>query len=197
MAKYDHGSQAIADSYARTLLGLTEQAGTTGAVIEEFRQFAEFMQRDAAMQEFLTSTAIDPERRAAVLEKHFRGRMNDLLLSTLQVINRNGRCTLIPLIYEQYRLAVEVVHHEIDVRVTSAVPLNDALRERLSAAATKLVGKSAVLVETVDPAIIGGLIVRIGDGKLDSSVARRLQRLGALLHERSVHEIHSERAYSE
>jgi F-type H+-transporting ATPase subunit delta len=195
MAKYDHGSAQIADSYAKTLLELTEGAGTTGDVVEEFREFVEFMQRDSDMAVFLTSRAIDTERRAAVMEKHFRGRMNDLLLNTLQVINRRGRGELIPLIYERYRLAVEDVRNEIDVHVTSAVPLNDALRQQLAEAAGRLAGKTPRLVEQVDPAIIGGLVVRVGDEKLDNSVARRLARLWTVLDERTTIEIHSGRAF--
>ncbi|HRX85307.1 MAG TPA: ATP synthase F1 subunit delta [Phycisphaerae bacterium] len=197
MATYDHGSQAIADSYAKTLLDLTQAAGTTGAVQEEFRAFAKLMETDAAFAEFMTSQSVDADRRALVLEKHFRGRMNDLLLSTLQVINRKGRTELIPLIFEQYRLAVEEVNNEVDVLVTSAVPLTDALRQRLAETATKVAGKTARLVETVDPAILGGLVVRIGDEKLDASVARHLQRLGNVLHERAVHEIHAGKAFVE
>lgn len=197
MANYDHGSQAIADSYAKTLLDLTEQAGTTDTAADEFRQFAELMERDAAFAEFLTSHSVDPDRRALVLEKHFRGRMNNLLLSTLQVINRKDRTALIPLIYEQYRLAVEEARNEVDVHVTSAVPLTDGLRQQLAETATKVAGKTARLVEKVDPAILGGLVVRIGDEKLDASVARHLQRLGGMLHERSVHEIHGGKAFVE
>jgi len=197
MAKFDPGSLAIADSYAKTLLDLSEEAKATEAVEAEFAEFVKFFDAGQAFGDFLVAHAVDVEKRAVVLEKHFRGKLNDLLLSTLQVINRKGRNTLIPLIYERFRLAVEAVRNEVDVHVTSAVPLNDALRGQLVEAAKKVAGKTARLVEKVDPSILGGLVLRIGDEKLDGSVARQLSLLSANLHQRALSEIHGGKEYFE
>ncbi|MCB9851150.1 MAG: ATP synthase F1 subunit delta [Phycisphaerales bacterium] len=195
MAGFDHNSTSIADSYAKSLLELTEQARTTDSVVGAFRDFVEYIGRDTAFHDFLTSHAVDTDRRAAVLEKLFRGKLDDLLLSAVQVINRKGRCELIPLIYDRYRLAVEEVRNEVDVYVTSAVPLSDASRTQLTQAVTRVAGKTPRIVEQVDPNILGGLIVRIGDEKLDNSVARQLAAIAGKLDERTVQEIHSGREY--
>ncbi len=195
MAKYDHQAVTIADSYARTLLDLSEAQGASDTILEEVEEILGGIDRDAAFAAFLTGEAIDDDRRAEALEKYFRGRASDLMVNALQVINRKGRCDLIPLIFERYRLALEQLRKQIEVEVISAVPLTDALRAQLRDAVQAVAQKTPLLVEKVDPAILGGLIVRVGDEKMDSSVTRRLEQLGAALHERALHEIHSEKPY--
>lgn len=197
MANYSQGNETIANSYAKTLLDLTEEAGRTDEVLAEFKGFSGLLREEPRLGEYLASQMVDGDRRAFLLEKSYRGRMNDLLLSTLQVIIRKGRGGLIPQIYEQYRLAVEEARNEIDVHVTSAVPLGDVSRRQLIEAATRVAGKTARLVEHVDDSILGGLVIRIGDEKLDGSVLRHLQRIAQQLHERAVHEIHRGEAYVE
>lgn len=197
MSSLDHTSSSIADSYARALLSLTEDAGCSDEVHDTLRDLVDGMNRDQALAVFMMSRSIDDDRRTDLLEQHFRGKMHDLLLNTLQVINRKGRCELIPLVYERYRLALEELRNEIDVYVTSAIELTDAIRADLIEAATRVAGRTARLIETVDPEILGGLIVRIGDEKLDSSVSRRLERIHDAFEQRASQEIHSGKRYYE
>ena len=109
MAEFDYGSYAVADGYARTLLELSEEAGASDETLAEFRELVSLMERDADFGGFMTSPAVDTDARRDVLEKYFRGKLSDLLLNALQVINRKDRAELIPLIYERYRLALEKV----------------------------------------------------------------------------------------
>jgi F-type H+-transporting ATPase subunit delta len=194
MAEFDYTSVPIADSYATALLELAEQAGAAENVLAEMQAFVQLMRQDEGFGGFMSSLAVDPDERQAALEK-LRGRLSDLLLNTLQVINRKGRCPLIPLIAARLRLQLEDLRHEVDVRVTSAVDLTDELRTRLAKAVGRLVGLTPRLIETVDPAIGGGLIVRIGDDKRDGSLTGRLARLRATLIDRIALEIHSGRQY--
>jgi len=197
MAKFEHGSIAIADSYAKTLLELTEQSGQSEAVAEDFSEFDKLLKTDEAFAEFMYSQSVDSDARSQVLEKNFRGRMNDLLLSTIQVVNRKERCELLELIRERFRLALEAARNEVDVYVTSAIALNDDLRESLRQATTSITGKTVRFIETVDPSILGGLVVRIDDEKLDNSVINRLRGLNASLMERASEEIHKGHAFAD
>jgi F-type H+-transporting ATPase subunit delta len=79
--------------------------------------------------------------------------------------------------------------NRVEVGVTTAVPLSVALRESLIAAANQATGKSAQLVERVEPAPLGGMVVRIGDQKLDRSVATDVARLGEALLARASREL--------
>lgn len=197
MPKYDHDSAAIADRYARALLDLSEESQSSDDVLVEFEEFVSIFAEDKAFEAFMTDTAIDRADRRRVLEKHFRGRISDLLLNAMQVINQKDRTFLIPLILEKFRLALEARRNEVEVHVTAAVELNDVVRDRLQQAATRISGKWARLIEKVDPSILGGLVVRIHDEKMDASVLRRLQRMRDVLSDRASREIHSGKEYFE
>jgi len=197
MAGFDHNAESIADNYARTLLELSEEAQRSEAILSEFQDFVSLMEKDAAFGNFMVNPAVDADDRRELLEKHFRGKMDNLLLSALQVVNRRNRCELAPLICERYRLALEEARGEVDVYVTTAVELTSSLRDQITQAATAVAGKKARLIEQVDPDILGGLVVRIEDEKLDSSVARQLNRLHDMLAKRASQELHGDRSFVE
>ena len=195
MAKLDHTYDAIADIYAGTLLQLSEAAGNSEKVQAELVELVELMDKVPTFGDFMLNPAIDADNRRAVLEKVFRGKLDDLSLDALQVINRKGRCEIVPLISERYRLQLEEVRDEVDVYVTSAAELPKKLRRKVQEAATRLAGKTARLVEKVDPEVLGGLVVRIRDQKIDASVFCQLGKLREALRERALHEIHGGKDY--
>jgi F0F1-type ATP synthase delta subunit len=138
---------------------------------------------------------VDDKARAKVIETVFRGRASDLLTDSLQVINRKGRLGALPAIAEAYRREYRDRRGLVEATVRTAVPLPPALRERLVAEVGRLSGKTAQLVERVDPGILGGLVVEFAGEKIDASVASRLSGLGKALFARASAEIHSGKAY--
>ena len=76
------------------------------------------------------------------------------------------------------------------MKVTSARPLTEAQRERLAAAVRERPGREPSFVERVEPALLGGLVVQIGDEKTDGSVVTRLRNLGEALLDRGSRDIH-------
>lgn len=197
MATTDDTVIAIADSYAQALLELSEERGNSDEVLAELGELAAYLGKDAALADFLASPAVDEESRQAAMEKMFRNRMNDLLLDTLQVLNVKGRSSIIPTLYERYRSALERARGAVDVQVTTAVPLTDELRDRLGQTVARRTGLRPLLTEEVDPSLLGGLVVQIGDQKLDGSVSNRLRQLREALRDRASREIHAGKEYFE
>jgi len=130
-----------------------------------------------------------------VIEEVFRGTASDLLVDSLQVINRKGRLGQLRAIAEAYRLAHHALRGWVDAHVRTAVPLDDALRARLREAIAASTGKQPTLIERVDPSLIGGMVVEVAGKKIDASVASRLRDLSAALLSRASREIYSGRAY--
>lgn len=195
MSKLDHNANAVADAYAKTLLELSEKQGNSDRVAEEFADFVEAMKSDAQFGEYMSSVMVDADARGKTLEKHFRGKMVDLLLSTLQVINRRGRGELVPLICERYHHWLGEHRNQVDVSVTSAVPLTEALRGKLNEAISHLTGKTSRLHEKVDASLLSGLVIRVGDDKLDTSAKRQLRNIFDRLRERASAELHGGRSH--
>ena len=197
MAKVDEQELAVARVYAGAMLQLAHARGEADGLLNELLDLAGRVEKDAELERFLSSPLIDVDARRATIEKLFRGRRSDLFVDSLQVLNRKDRLGIIRGVAHEYRLAHEELHGRVEVFVRTAAPLSHKLRAKLKEVASRRAGKEADLVETIDESLIGGLVMRIGDEKLDASIATRLRKLAGVLLDRASREIHGGRTYLE
>lgn len=186
---------ALARVYGSSMLELAEKQGQADALLEELLALGAYLDKDAGLNAFFMNPTLDEKARERSIEKMFRGRASDLLVNSLQVLNRKGRLALFRRVVEAYRHSHQELRGHAEVFVTTAVPLTADLRAKIVATMAQHTGKVPDLVEKVDETLLGGLVVQIGDEKFDSSVARKLKVLGGSLHERALQEIHSKRTY--
>ena len=189
MAVIDDTAIGIADVYARSLFDLAAAGNAVDGVAGEFGELIELIDAQPDVATFMTSEAIDVDRRAETLEKLFRGQLGDLLLNTLLVINGKGRLSLIREIHSAFARLREEQQNRVDATVTTATALNDEQRQRVIDSIGERTGKQVTLHEQVDAEILGGLVVQVGDERLDGSVASRLGRIERSLHERASQEL--------
>jgi len=190
MANVDSREAGVAAVYARAMLELAAAQGQEDELLAELHDLSRTVEDDAELATFLASPLVSGEARAEVLEKVFRRRASDLLVDSLEVINRKGRLGLLPAIAAAYRGEYRELRGLVDVRVTTAVPLNEAQRASLSRAAARFTGKQPQLIERVDPTILGGLVVEVAGEKVDSSLATQLRDVGTALAQRAAQELH-------
>ena len=191
MPAVSHKDFAIARVYSGSMLALAEARGEADALLAELLELAAYLDKDPDFDEFFSSPMVDSAAKERTIEKLFRGKASDLFVDSLQVLNRKERLGVLHAVVEAYRLDHEELRGVVDVHVQTAVALTNALRKRIQDVASQHTGKTAQLVETVNESIIGGMIVNIGDQKIDASVASRLNRLGKVLAQRASQEIHS------
>ena len=191
MASLDDRTIAVSRVYSQSMLQLAEAQGQAEILADELSQLAELAGKDELFADFLSRPLIDPEDRRQSLETLFRGRANDLLVDSLQVLNRKGRMALLPAVAQTYREALHGLRHQREVTVRTAIPLTDGLRKSLLAALGQHLKSEILLTEVVDTSLIGGLVVQAGDNKFDASVATGIKNLGAALLERGSREIES------
>ena len=188
-ATLDPQPLAVAGVYSEAMLVLAAESGQEDAVLDELEGLVTLLDRQPEFESFLKSPLADPEDQRSLLEKVLRGQGSDVLVDALQIMRRKGRLGLVRAVAATYRAKWLRRKNRVEVGVTTAVPLSAALRESLVAAANQATGKSAQLVERVDPALLGGMVVRIGDQKLDRSVATDVARLGEALLARASREL--------
>jgi F-type H+-transporting ATPase subunit delta len=197
MARVDEKQVAVARVYCRSMLDLAESGGEAESLLEELHGLVALMEKNDGFRNFLVSPLVDSGERERILEKQLRGKLSDLLVNSLQVLNRHGRLDILETLVEVFRTQYQERHGQVDVHVTTAVPLGDALRAEIEAAAERLAGKTPKLIASVDESLIGGLVIRIGDRKIDTSVARALRNLRDGLGERASQQIYESRASAE
>ena len=189
MASLDDKHLAVARVYSQAILDLAEEQGLSDQVGEELAELGRFVGENREFADFLGSPLVDAGERQVALEKILRGRVSDLLVDALQVVNRKERMLLVPAIAETYRQELRDLRGRVDVFVKTPVALPGALREKLRAAVTHFTGSQPDLIERVDPGLLGGMVVQIGDDKIDASVASQLKALSEALLERASQEI--------
>ena len=188
---------AVARVYAQALLELAEAQGQADTVLEELVSLGTLIDRDPAFANFLVTPLVDIKERRQALDRMFRDQMSEILLDTLQVMNTKGRSALVRALVEAYGQEYEELRGQVRVAVQSAVPLTDALRQQLQQAVSGFTGKTPKLEESVDPELIGGLVLQVADRRVDTSVFKEIKGLRQQLLDRASQEIHSGKTYLE
>lgn len=169
----------IGRNYAEALLTLARK-GESGAV-EEWGALLEAisvaMRENQTLRTFLESPKLAASHKIEILEKALGKRAPRLFLRYIETVIQKRRQMLIPAIAAEYQLLVDEsenrVHASVTVAREPAEPEKDALARQLS----RLFGKRVVPHISLNPAILGGVIVKVGDTVMDGSVRRRLATL--------------------
>jgi F-type H+-transporting ATPase subunit delta len=190
----DVGAEHIADVYAKALLAATERAGQTAAIVDEFDAvMAEVIGGFPKLEAVLDSILVLPEEKATLLDKTLGGRVSPLLVNFLKVVARHGRLDCLRAIHCQTHAAYDKLRNRIPVRLTTAEPVSaDMAAKIVNDLRGKLEGEP-IVEQIVDPSLIGGAVLRVGDIIYDGSIANQLQNLRQKMSDRSVHEIQSGR----
>lgn len=186
---FDNREIALATVYATALLALAKERSEEKDVGEELEQLSEALDTHPYFPSFLTSPTVDLERRRATLEKMFRGRASQTFVDGLMVLNRNGRLGLIRSISEQYKSLHRESLGRIKAIIRSAAPLNPAHLERLREGFKRRTGKEVEFDAKIIPDLLGGMILQVGDRKVDASLSRKLRKLYEALMERGSREV--------
>jgi F-type H+-transporting ATPase subunit delta len=189
--RVDDRELAVARVYAESLFALAEEQGEADAALSELEALAGLLDVDPDLGGFLASPLVDEAARRTVLEDSLRGHATDLVVDTLQVMNGKGRLGLLAALAVSYRRVLDERRGRVDVAVLTAVELAPTLKERLLATLERVTGKKVRLAEKVDPETLGGMVISVGDRKIDYSLATDLRQLDDKLRDRATREIHS------
>lgn len=167
-------SATVARNYAETLLTLARQADDEAGWGTMLRQIATAMTTDKTLHGFLESPRIAAEKKSDVFSKALGDRVPRIFLLYLLSLVKNRRQTLIPAIADVYDTLLDASNGIVHARVTVSRDTPDLERDAIAAQLSKVVGKTVIPHLEVDPSILGGVIVRIGDTVMDGSLRRRL-----------------------
>lgn len=184
----------VAAIYAEALLGAAQSAGQADAVLDELDDLvADVLDPSPQFERVLAFGLISPEEKAGILDRVLGGRASPTMLNFLKVLARHGRLDLLRAIHRQARPLHDRFHGRVAVQVRTAAPVDEQLSARIVQAIRPLVDGEPVLKQAVDPELIGGILVRVGDTVYDGSIAAQLRMVRQQMIDRSAHEIQSRR----
>jgi F-type H+-transporting ATPase subunit delta len=174
--------RALAQRYASALADVGLEQGTAPQVKAELAAFAALLTESADLQNFLASPAIARESKQGVIEKLVaRLGAGRTLRNLLFVLVENRRTALLPQIREAFEATLYARMGVAEAQVTSVTELSAAQKADLNRVLERLTGQRVEARYAVDPALLGGAVVRIGSTIYDGSVREQLNRLRATL----------------
>ena len=183
---FDDATRHVARIYAEALLDAADKRQQTNEVLEDLEALIrDVLNRDAAFDVFLASAVVSRDRKREVLRHAFEGKLNDLLCNFLLVLNDHDRLGMVREVSITLREISERRGGRMSVEVHAAAPLADDQQERLRQELRSAFGREPTLSISVDPELLGGLVVRVDDWVYDGSVRARLERIRNQLIERS------------
>lgn len=186
---------AVARVWSDALASLAVATGRDSETLAELEELAAQVDAVPRLRELFASPLIDDGLKSRLIERLLRGTFSDLLVDALQVMRRKKRLDVLSAVAKVYREGWLRRANQVEVRVTTAVPLSDELRAELRLTAAERTNRRPVLVERVDAAVLGGIVVEIDDFKFDGTVAREVERFESLILARASLELISGKSY--
>lgn len=191
---FEERSSALARTYGEALVNAAEKTGIAGEILDELDAIGDFVTTKfptfAQMMSSPVRTLADKDR---IIAKAFDGRVHPTSVHFLRVLNRHGRLDLLGPILRRGREIWDRRQNRRPVLIRSAAALSDAQRDALRNRLAGALGATPILHTEIDPSLLGGLVIQVGDDVYDASIRNRLEQLRKRLIEGKTHEIQSRR----
>jgi F-type H+-transporting ATPase subunit delta len=171
------GTSAAARIYAETLLEVAREEDAVDRIAEEVEVVRRALRETPRLRAFLASPRIAAAGKKSALRSALEGSLSEPTLRFVEVVIDRERQDLLLEILDAFTAKVGELHNEELVEVTSAVPLDEGLRQRVRDTFARATGRRIVLRERVDPGLQAGIVVQLGDTRIDGSVRARLEDL--------------------
>lgn len=167
----------VASRYAKSVLLLAIEKDQLDEVHADMKMVAQTCNESRDLSLLLRSPIIKSDKKQSIIDMLFKDKLSTISQSFVEIIVRKKREYLLEFIAEEFVSQYRNHKHITTANVTSAVKLDDTLKQRILGLVRGEGNDDVELVEKIDESIIGGFIVRIGDKQVDASLARKINRL--------------------
>jgi F-type H+-transporting ATPase subunit delta len=173
-------NETLARRYATAIFQLATDAHAVADVGRDLHAFVDALGRDEEVAGFFRSPVVDRNEKSAVIAQAFE-RLHEVALHAILILIRKRRETLTPEIVAQYDVLERQARGAQTLHVTTARPLGAAELEALVAKLSTSFKTPLDVTQTVDPGLIGGVRLTVGDQRIDGTIAGRLDDLARML----------------
>jgi F-type H+-transporting ATPase subunit delta len=167
----------VASRYAKSLIDLAEEQGSLEAVKKDIESFLQVVKANSELRAVLGNPIVGIDKKNAILEAIFGSNVHPIVLGFFKIVTNKGRSAIL------YATAKEFINEYnrrkglVKAQVISAAPLSEQNKKDIAAVLLESV-KGDVLLETkVDPDLIGGFVLKVGDRQFDASISNSLRKL--------------------
>jgi F-type H+-transporting ATPase subunit delta len=166
-----------AKRYARALYEVSSEKNSVNQAMQDLKTAAEVVAGQKDLETLLNHPNIDTSAKTDLLKQIFAGKLSDIVLNTLVLLVERKRSELIPVVYEQFVKIANEALGRAEATVYSAKALTEQESAAVAAKFSSLTGRNIQVTNVIDPSLIGGIKVRIGDKLYDGSLSGKLERM--------------------
>ncbi len=163
--------------YAKAILNLAKDTKAETEVNADMQLIASTVSENDDLEVMLNSPVIKASDKKKVLNALFSGKINNISLGLFNLLEENKRMNMLLSIAKQYSIIYDFLKRIQVASVTTAVPLTSDLEKKVMAKIVELTGNKASLENIVNPNVLGGFILRVGDVQYDASISNHLNEL--------------------
>jgi F-type H+-transporting ATPase subunit delta len=168
--------EELAQVYARALFEVAREQGKLDVLRDQLAQFADALEADRQLAIFFFSPYFSTAEKEQGLARVLQG-ADESFMNFLRLLIEKHRMPVLFRIRASYQQLWDEENKVLPVEITSAIELDPATTESLGNTIGERAGRKVTLAARVDPEIIGGIVVRVGNSILDASIRNRLEQL--------------------
>ncbi|MBQ3349846.1 MAG: ATP synthase F1 subunit delta [Thermoguttaceae bacterium] len=174
----DVSADQIGQVYAQSYIGaLDNNPELVGQAVEEFDSFlTAYFDANPKFEEILSSRLVSTEDKLDIINRTVTSG-SPMFVNFLKVVAKHERMDCLRAIYRQMYLQYEKMIQRLPITITTAVEISDQEAEKIGQSLIAQIGGNPIIQRKVDPSLIGGVVVRVGDTVYDGSVATQLKKL--------------------
>ena len=172
------------DGYAAAILEVAKAEGDLARVGDELFRIARAFESSPELREALTDPRLPIERKKALVDDLLTGKTSTLAVNLVNFVVGVGMSSDLPAIADRLAERAASERNKVIAEVRSAIELDEATVARLSESLSRATGKDVEVKTVVDPAVVGGIVARVGDTVIDGSLSHRMQEVRETLTRR-------------
>lgn len=166
----------VARVYTEALIDIARAKSAIEETGAELEQFGSLLEKNPQIERLFDSPIVEASAKVDLLRRALQGNVSDLVTDFLCLLLEKGRFAAFPSILDAYREIADEHAGRARVHVATAAPLQPTLRQQIQSAVARALAREIVLEDRVEPALVGGAVITIGDKVYDGSLATRLTR---------------------
>lgn len=167
----------VGSRYAKSLIDLAIEQNALEATKQDMAFFVQTLKANSQLNAVLRNPIISHDKKLKVLEGVFTGKVSANTLAFFKIMISKGRGEVLYPAAKEFINQYNIKQKIVNAKVVSAAPLSEANKQQIVADVQSIAGAQVQLHTAVDPALIGGFVLTVGDRQIDTSVATSLKRL--------------------
>ena len=163
--------------YAKAILNFAVEQKKEDNVNNDMLLIVKTLNESKDLQLMLSNPILKSGLKKDTLKSIFSSNVSSLTLSSINLLIDNNRLSILNDVAKKYTIIYDELKGKEIAKITTAIPLNSTLNKQVLKKVKEITGKQATIENSVNPDIIGGFILRIGDIQYDASIANKLQDL--------------------